>query len=165
MDFDLVLVDAPCSGLGTYKEHPDVPLRQSPERIAAIAGLQRRILDNASRYVRPGGVLLYSTCTLTRAENEGQIEGFLARNSRFALEGIPGLNGRFDGGMTRFTPHRDGTEGFSRRGCAGRTRHENGLAGHDPRGDHQRADRDGGGGLSGRTGYTAGCAAASDSVR
>jgi 16S rRNA (cytosine967-C5)-methyltransferase len=112
MDFDLVLVDAPCSGLGTYKEHPDVPLRQSPERIAAIAGLQRRILDNASRYVRPGGVLLYSTCTLTRAENEGQIEGFLARNSRFALEGIPGLNGRFDGGMTRFTPHRDGTEGF-----------------------------------------------------
>lgn len=114
-DFDLTLVDAPCSGLGTYKDHPDVLLRQSPERIAAIAGLQRRILDNASRYVRPGGVLLYSTCTLTRAENEEQIEGFLARNSRFALEGIPGLpglNGRFDGGMTRFTPHRDGTEGF-----------------------------------------------------
>ncbi|MGI5878377.1 MAG: 16S rRNA (cytosine(967)-C(5))-methyltransferase RsmB [Christensenellales bacterium] len=114
-DFDLVLVDAPCSGLGTYKNHPDILMRMDPGKIAALAALQRRILDNTARYVRPGGILLYSTCTLTRAEDEEQVAGFLSRHPQFAPEGIaglPGLGGRFDGGIVRLTPHRDGTEGF-----------------------------------------------------
>ncbi len=67
--FDLVVADLPCSGLGTASRKPEIKYRVTPQQIADLAALQRRILDNAARYVRPGGKLLYSTCTLTKEEN------------------------------------------------------------------------------------------------
>ena len=67
--FDLVIADLPCSGLGTAGRKPEIKYRVKREKIGELAALQRRILKNAVRYVRPGGKLLYSTCTLTKEEN------------------------------------------------------------------------------------------------
>ena len=72
--FDRVLLDAPCTGTGTLARHPDARWRLSPESIAEMAGLQRRMLDAAARAVRPGGLLVYSTCTLEPEENEERVE-------------------------------------------------------------------------------------------
>jgi len=68
--FDRVLVDPPCSGLGTLRGHPDLRWRTNPERARELAGLQREILAAAERAVRPGGEVVYSTCTLNPSENE-----------------------------------------------------------------------------------------------
>lgn len=75
---DRVLVDAPCSGLGTLRRNPDLKYRQSPESVAEMAARQARILAAAARLVRPGGTLIYATCSVLAAENETQIERFLA---------------------------------------------------------------------------------------
>jgi 16S rRNA (cytosine967-C5)-methyltransferase len=88
--FDRVLVDPPCSGLGTLQARPDLRWRTSPERIAALAGLQREILAAGERALKPGGTLVYSVCTLSRAEEPAR----------------PWTESR------RLLPHRDGTEGF-----------------------------------------------------
>ena len=72
--FDLVIADVPCSGLGVIGHKPDIKYRLKPEDIGQLAGLQRQIIDNAVRYVRPGGRLIYSTCTVTRQENRDQAE-------------------------------------------------------------------------------------------
>src|SRR5699024_7387489 len=77
---DRVLVDAPCSGLGTLRRNPDMKWRQSPEGIAEFVDLQQRILQSAARCVAPGGRLVYSTCSILPEENEAQIEAFLAKN-------------------------------------------------------------------------------------
>ena len=74
--FDLVLVDAPCSGLGVIRKKPDIRYKD-PAPLAGLPQVQRAILDNAARYVRPGGALLYSTCTLLRRENEEVVAAFL----------------------------------------------------------------------------------------
>lgn len=84
--FDLVLLDAPCSGLGVIRRKPEIKWTKSLEDIHSIAGLQRSLLAEASRLVRPGGRLVYSTCTIERAENELQIEAFLRENDRFELD-------------------------------------------------------------------------------
>ena len=78
-----------------------------------LPGLQRAILDNCARYVRPDGVLLYSTCTLLERENEGVVEGFLSDHSGFVLEpfALPEF-GEQPGGMTTFWPHIHHTDGF-----------------------------------------------------
>ncbi|MBN2405345.1 MAG: 16S rRNA (cytosine(967)-C(5))-methyltransferase RsmB [Coriobacteriia bacterium] len=76
--FDIVLVDAPCSGLGTLRRHPEKRWRLVPEDIERLVSLQSSLLDAASRAVRPGGVVVYSTCTVTRAENQGVVSAFLA---------------------------------------------------------------------------------------
>ena len=111
--FDRVLVDAPCSGLGVIRKKPDIRYKD-PEPLKDLPQVQRAILDNAARYVRPGGVLVYSTCTLLRRENEDVVRGFLAEHSGFRLEGfrLPEYVGDAKSGMLTLWPHRQGTDGF-----------------------------------------------------
>ena len=82
---DRVLVDAPCSGLGTLRRNPDLKYRQSPESIAQLVRQQRSILQAASALVAPGGRLVYATCSVLPEENERQVEEFLRGNPRFSL--------------------------------------------------------------------------------
>ncbi len=83
--FDCVLVDAPCTGLGTLRGHPEIRWRRTPEDAAAAAALQLRILEHVASYVRPGGILVYATCTLTHEENDGVVATFLSHSADFAL--------------------------------------------------------------------------------
>ena len=116
--FDLVLVDAPCSGLGTLRQHPEIKWRLSPTNIRRMAEKQASILAAATDHLRPGGRLVYATCTLSRAENEGIVEGLLA--ARDDIEetsggpGGPGLASELfdDAGRFKSFPHRHGTDGF-----------------------------------------------------
>ena len=71
---DIVIADVPCSGLGIIGKKADIKYRIKAEDIEALVALQRKILTNAWRYVRPGGTLIYSTCTVSRAENEAQVQ-------------------------------------------------------------------------------------------
>ncbi|WP_238247389.1 RsmB/NOP family class I SAM-dependent RNA methyltransferase [Methylobacterium persicinum] len=82
--FDAVLLDAPCSATGTIRRHPDVAWTKTEADIARLAGLQARLLDRAAGLVRPGGRLVYCTCSLEPQEGEGQVSAFLARNPAFA---------------------------------------------------------------------------------
>ena len=84
-----VLVDAPCSGLGTLRRHPDRRWRATAEEIGALAELDFRLLESAAARVAPGGTLIYSTCTITREENEGVVERFLAQVEEGAFEIVP----------------------------------------------------------------------------
>lgn len=108
---DRVLCDAPCSGLGVLAKKPDI-------RYKSIAGLehlptvQRAVLDGASRYVKPGGVLVYSTCTLHKAENEDVVADFLENHGNFALEPFTVGEYRSDTGMLTLFPHIHHTDGF-----------------------------------------------------
>ena len=108
--FDRVLVDPPCSGLGTLQSRPDLRWRTSPERVAETAALQARILAAGAAALRPGGVLVYSVCTISRAEGETVAERFLAGNDGFTpdpFEGCaPGTS------HLQLLPHLDGTDGF-----------------------------------------------------
>ena len=83
--FDLVIADVPCSGLGDLSGKPEIRLHVSEDELLQLSGIQGRILQNAASYVRPGGILQYSTCTLTGLENEGQIRIFLDRHPEFTL--------------------------------------------------------------------------------
>jgi 16S rRNA (cytosine967-C5)-methyltransferase len=83
---DVVLVDAPCSGTGTLARHPDARWRLRPETLRTLTGVQDRILDGAADIVRPGGLLVYSTCTLEPEENGERVEAFLGRHPGFILE-------------------------------------------------------------------------------
>ncbi len=87
--FDRVLVDAPCTGTGTWRRNPDARWRLQPEDLAELVQLQRRILESAARLVKPGGRLVYATCSLLPAENEEQIAWFLAANPQFKLLPAP----------------------------------------------------------------------------
>ncbi|MDD3920366.1 MAG: 16S rRNA (cytosine(967)-C(5))-methyltransferase RsmB [Eubacteriales bacterium] len=114
--YDVVLIDAPCSGLGVAGSKPDVRYAKSSEGIFELAKLQERILNTCAAYVKPGGVLVYATCTISTTENEEQITRFLAMHAEYALEtlvpylpeAIPGLQS----GMVQLLPQRDGVEGF-----------------------------------------------------
>ncbi|MGX1789375.1 RsmB/NOP family class I SAM-dependent RNA methyltransferase [Bosea sp. NPDC055332] len=86
--FDAVLLDAPCSATGTIRRHPDVAWTKRPEDIAKLIALQARLLDQAARLTRPGGRLIYCTCSLEREEGEAQVEAFLARTPGFARDPI-----------------------------------------------------------------------------
>lgn len=109
--FDTVLTDVPCSGLGIIRKKPDIRYKD-PEPLKGLPQVQRGILDNCARYVRPGGVLVYSTCTLLRRENDQVVDGFLADYPEFAPEpfDLPHL-GKQPGRIT-FWPHIHGTDGF-----------------------------------------------------
>lgn len=111
--FDRVLVDAPCSGLGVVRKKPDIRYK-SPESLRDLPTVQRDILNNAARYVKPGGVLVYSTCTLLRRENEDVALAFLADHPDFRPEGfrLPEYVGDARTGMLTLWPHRQGTDGF-----------------------------------------------------
>lgn len=110
--FDLVIVDAPCSGLGIIRKKPDIRYKD-PAPLEGLPAVQRDILSNASRYVRPGGTLLYATCTLLRRENEDVAAWFLDKEKDFTLDpfSLPGPVGE-TGGMVTLWPHRHGTDGF-----------------------------------------------------
>ena len=110
--FDLVMADVPCSGLGIIRKKPDIRYKD-PEALEGLPQIQAEILANVARYVRPGGVLLYATCTLLKRENEGVVEQFLAKEKDFILESfeLPGPIGRVPGMLTLW-PHRHGTDGF-----------------------------------------------------
>ena len=84
--FDRVLVDAPCSGLGTLRAHPEIRWRRTARDLDRLAALQAGMLDQAAPRVRPGGVLVYATCTLSRVENEQVVEAFLERHRDFAVD-------------------------------------------------------------------------------
>ncbi|MEB3238985.1 MAG: 16S rRNA (cytosine(967)-C(5))-methyltransferase [Cyanobacteriota bacterium] len=95
--FDGVLLDVPCSGLGTLARHPDARWGLSPASWGELLPLQAALLDQAARLLRPGGRLVYATCTLHPAENEGQVNGFLARHGGWQLQQTlelwPGVEG------------------------------------------------------------------------
>jgi 16S rRNA (cytosine967-C5)-methyltransferase len=84
--FDRILVDAPCSGLGTLRSHPEIKWQRNESDIQRLRRLQAKILQRVATYLKPGGVLVYATCTLSRAENERNIELFLAEHPEFELQ-------------------------------------------------------------------------------
>ena len=111
--FDLVLVDAPCSGLGVIRKKPDIRYKD-PAPLADLPAVQLNILRNAARYVKPGGTLMYSTCTLLYRENGEVVETFLAENKAYKAETftLPGPVGPVQSGSVTLWPHRHGTDGF-----------------------------------------------------
>jgi 16S rRNA (cytosine967-C5)-methyltransferase len=100
--FDRVLLDPPCSDLGTLQSRPDVRWRKDPALIERVSAQQAQLLDAAAQQVRPGGVLVYSTCTISASENEEQMRLFLNKHPEFTATREP----------IQLLPHRDGTDGF-----------------------------------------------------
>ena len=110
---DVVITDVPCSGLGIIRKKPDIRYKNLKE-MEGLPQLQHAILDNAASYVRPGGLLLYATCTLVRAENEDIVEAFLEDHPAFSLEKLP-LPAVFpenETGMLALVPGEFDTDGF-----------------------------------------------------
>ena len=110
---DAVIADVPCSGYGIIRKKPDIRYKD-PDSMLELPGLQLEILKNQAKYVKKGGILLYSTCTLVRAENEGVVEAFLKENSEFTLEPLP-LPAPFpknESGMLALVPGEYDTDGF-----------------------------------------------------
>jgi len=105
---DLVLIDAPCSGTGTWRRHPDARWRLRPDDLAELPAIQDQLLDQGARLVRPGGRLIYVTCSLLRVENEDRTDAFLSRHPDFAaLAGAAIWARRFPGTACpgRQSPH------------------------------------------------------------
>ena len=109
--FDAVIADVPCSGIGVIRKKPEIRQKQR-EDISALPAIQSEILDNLSRYVRPGGVLLYSTCTVLREENEAVVSSFLKRHPDYSPCDFSVGERSSSGGCYTFWPHIDGTDGF-----------------------------------------------------
>ena len=109
---DVVLVDAPCSGSGTWRRNPEGRWRLTPERLDRVVELQQHLLDIAAEMVKPGGRLVYAVCSLLSREGAGQIERFLERHSSWISEESPIPGGRADGGGRLLTPGHDRTDGF-----------------------------------------------------
>lgn len=111
---DRVLVDAPCSGLGVLRRKPDARWKNKAELLKTLPILQTAILSSASKAVKPGGILVYSTCTIAREENQAVVEAFLQNHPEYILEEtgsyLP-LQKR-EGAMVQLLPHLDGTDGF-----------------------------------------------------
>lgn len=111
---DAVLIDVPCTGTGTFRRHPDARWRLKISDIAVSTALQKSILRSAARIVAPGGLLVYSTCSLEPEENDEQVDRFLAAHPEFALEAPPegAVPGNvLDGAKLRVLPQRHGTDG------------------------------------------------------
>jgi len=119
---DRVLVDAPCSGLGTLRRNPDMKWRQSPQSVAELQAKQEAILASAARLLKPGGRLVYATCSLLDSENEGIADAFTAAHARDftpvpAVEALEkahagGAGDLVRGPYLRLWPHRHGTDAF-----------------------------------------------------
>jgi 16S rRNA (cytosine967-C5)-methyltransferase len=117
--FDAVLLDAPCSGLGTLRRDPDVRWRRTETDLAPLAEAQREMLEELAAVVRPGGRLIYSTCSSEPEENGGVVEAFLAAHPEFARGTPAAFNARSDlaalldaDGALKTLPFRDGLEAF-----------------------------------------------------
>ena len=109
---DIVLVDAPCSGSGTWRRNPEGRWRLTPDRLDRVVALQKHLLDIAAELVRPGGRIVYAVCSLLSREGAGQIEDFLNRRSSWIVEETPIAAGRLDGAGRLLTPGHDATDGF-----------------------------------------------------
>lgn len=114
---DRVLIDAPCSGLGTLRRNPDLKWRQSPQSVAELTQKQTSILNAAARMVKPGGRVVYATCSMLAEENEAIVEAFVAAHAEFSVvdcdsvlaqQSIALRSGKF----LRLTPQLHGTDGF-----------------------------------------------------
>jgi len=109
--FDAVIADVPCSGIGVIRKKPEIR-QKTEDELQGLADIQLAILSQLSEYVRPGGSLLYSTCTVLKEENEGVVESFLEKNGGFALCPFEIGNIKSGSGMYTFWPNVDGTDGF-----------------------------------------------------
>jgi 16S rRNA (cytosine967-C5)-methyltransferase len=116
--FDRILVDAPCSGLGTLRSHPEIRWRRQPADLARLAVLQGQILEAVTPLLRPDGVIVYATCTLTEEENEGVVGAWLAAHPELVRQGaeayVPATARGLvdDAGALCTLPHRDDLDGF-----------------------------------------------------
>ncbi len=113
---DYMLIDAPCSGLGTLNRHADARWRQTPESVTELAELQTQLLSAATQQVKPGGVIVYATCTLHPAENEDVINHFLGQHPQWQLESVA-LNPilaplQTESGWIKIWPHQHAMDGF-----------------------------------------------------
>ncbi|PNQ00393.1 RsmB/NOP family class I SAM-dependent RNA methyltransferase [Sphingobium sp. SA916] len=109
---DVVLVDAPCSGTGTWRRNPEARWRLTPARLDRLVAEQARILDFAAPLLAPGGLLVYATCALTDREGRDQVRAFLARHAGWMAEPVDVPTGRAHGDGLLLTPAHDGTDGF-----------------------------------------------------
>jgi 16S rRNA (cytosine967-C5)-methyltransferase len=118
--FDRVLVDAPCSGVGTWRRNPDARWRLSPENLENLAVVQDHLLDQAAHLVKKGGRLIYSTCSLLPEENQARADAFLARDKNFKIipwqnvwpEAVKTSPPAWDDKYLTLSPARNGTDGF-----------------------------------------------------
>ena len=116
--FDVVLLDAPCSGIGTLRRNPGMKWVVTEETVREVAEKQLHILEASAHLAKAGGIVAYATCTLFRAENEDIVEKFLSTHPEFALDRPPLDETKFDlapfteGKYIKLYPHRDGTDGF-----------------------------------------------------
>jgi len=117
LPYDRILADVPCSGLGTLRPHPEAKWHRQEGDIERLSRLQGKILRRLSSYLKPGGTLVYATCTLTREENEGVVDEFLEHNEDFFVENAadylpPGARQMVRENYFLALPHRHGTDGF-----------------------------------------------------
>ena len=105
--FDYILVDAPCSGTGLYRKKPDIKWNKGIDDLKELGKIQLEILNNAKEYVKDQGLLLYSTCSLSKIENEYVIENFLSENKNFKIKKLRGKE------VLKLFPSVDGSDGFS----------------------------------------------------
>ncbi len=115
--YDRILIDAPCSGLGTLRSHPEIKWQRKKSDIKRLARLQEKIMSHVAPYLKPNGILVYSTCTLAENENEGLVRDFLARHKGFVLEDAAGYLPKQAKSLVRGSyfmalPHRHNTDGF-----------------------------------------------------
>jgi 16S rRNA (cytosine967-C5)-methyltransferase len=114
---DAVLIDAPCTGTGVMDNKPDLKYRLTPEQVTELAEIQHKLLDVNARYVKPGGVLVYSTCSILPQENEQQVKRFLEEHPEFTMDSLPAAipeqwrEYATEKGL-QLLPHRDKVEGF-----------------------------------------------------
>ncbi|WP_106639303.1 RsmB/NOP family class I SAM-dependent RNA methyltransferase [Allosphingosinicella vermicomposti] len=109
---DLVLIDAPCSGTGTWRRNPETRWRLTEKRLAQLTAVQSHLLDIGAGLVKPGGRLVYAVCSLLAAEGRDQASAFVSRHSAFLPEKAPLTAGRAAGDGLILTPGHDGTDGF-----------------------------------------------------
>jgi 16S rRNA (cytosine967-C5)-methyltransferase len=115
--YDRILLDAPCSGLGTLRSHPEIKWQRGPTDIERLSALQKKLLRRVASYLKPGGILVYSTCTLVKDENERVVEDFLEHRPEFDVENAAGhlppeARSLVRGNYFMALPHWHNTDGF-----------------------------------------------------
>jgi 16S rRNA (cytosine967-C5)-methyltransferase len=114
--YDRVLLDPPCSDLGTLQSRPDARWRKEPDQVRDLSRIQGGLIESAARHVRPGGSLVYSTCTISPSENEEQVHKFLARHPDFEADDLAAAMPEFRHPRAprflQLLPHVQGTDGF-----------------------------------------------------